>query len=197
MLSGDRIFNALQFLDTVKSILLNNGLLFLSKKSLLSCLLTEAFAVIRRGVTIFYKTKKHVEGVVPRDCQIVASLLFCQDLSAQGGASHGTKRMQQISTGEGKTMILCMVAIFKVLCGEKVDIVTNSSVLATRDATEQKSLYNSFKISVSHCCHEDLLKRREAYKSISLYMGIYWKLSEGYLRNTLLRPRNSNKVTIL
>ena len=36
MLSGDRIFNALQFLDTVKSILLNNGLLFLSKKSLLS-----------------------------------------------------------------------------------------------------------------------------------------------------------------
>ena len=74
-------------------------------------LLTETFAVIRRGVTIFYKTKKHVEGVVPRDCQMVASLLFCQDLSAQGGASHGTKLMQQISTGEGKTMILCMVAI--------------------------------------------------------------------------------------
>ena len=135
-------------------------------------LLTEAFAVIRRGITLFYESEKHMKRVVPRDTQMVASLLFCQDLSAQGGALQGTKLMQQISTGEGKTMILCMVAIYKALCGEKVDIVTSSSVLATRDATNQKPLYELFQVSVSHCCHEDLKKRQDVYNSDVIYGDI-------------------------
>ena len=125
----------------------------------------EAFAVIRRGITIFYDTEKSKKNIIPRDTQMVASLLFLENLSAQGGASQGTRLMQQISTGEGKTMIICMTAIFKALLGEKVDIVTSSSVLATRDATEQKALYGLFDVSVSHCCHEELTKRCQAYEA--------------------------------
>ena len=135
-------------------------------------LLTEAFAVIQKGINLFYQSVKKIEGAVPRDTQLVASLLFCQDLSAQHGASHGTRLMQQISTGEGKTLILCMVAIYKALLGEKVDIVTSSSVLATRDATNQKPLFDLFKISVAHCCHEDIKKRHQAYEADVIYGDI-------------------------
>ena len=135
-------------------------------------LFEEAFAVIRRGVTLFYETEKHQKGVIPRDTQMVASLLFFQNLSMQHGASQGTRLMQQISTGEGKTLIICMTAIFKALLGEKVDIVTSSSVLATRDAADQKGLYGLFDISVSHCCHEELTKRRQAYESDVIYGDI-------------------------
>ena len=135
-------------------------------------LFAEAFAVIRRGITIFYDTEKGKKRIIPRDNQMVASLLFLQNLSMQGGASQGTRLMQQISTGEGKTMIICMTAIFKALQGEKADIVTSSSVLATRDAAEQKGLYDLFDISVSHCCHEELSKRREAYECDVVYGDI-------------------------
>ena len=142
-----------------------------SRKSLQNSHLIEAFAVMRRGVTLFYETEKNEKGVAPRDTQMVASLLFFQNLSAQGGV-HITKLLQQISTGEGKTMILCMVAIYKVLIGEKVDIVTSSSVLATRDATDLKPLYALFNISVSHCCHEELSKRHKAYEADIVYGDI-------------------------
>jgi preprotein translocase subunit SecA len=135
-------------------------------------LVVEAFAVIRRGITVFYDTKKDEKGIIPRDCQMVASLLFLQNLSVQEGASQGTRLMQQISTGEGKTMIICMTAIYKALLGEKVDIVTSSSVLATRDATEQKDLYDLFNITVSHCCHEDRTKCCQAYECDVVYGDI-------------------------
>ena len=134
-------------------------------------LLIEAFAVIRRGITVFYETEKNAQGVVPRDTQMVATLMFFQQLSAQGSAQ-GTKLMQQISTGEGKTMILCMVAIYKALLGEKVDIVTSSSVLATRDAVRQRPLYDLFNVTVSHCCHEEISKRRKAYEADVIYGDI-------------------------
>ena len=130
--------------------------------------LIEAFAVIRRGITLFYEIEKSSKEVVPRDTQMVATLLFFQNLSAQGGA-HETKLLQQIATGEGKTMILCMAAVYKVLLGEKVDIVTSSSVLATRDAVDQKPFYDIFNVTVSHCCHEELSKRRKAYEADVIY----------------------------
>lgn len=135
-------------------------------------LVMEVFAVIRRGITIYYETKKGEKGITPRDCQMVASLLFLQNLSIQEGASQGTRLMQQISTGEGKTMIICMTAIYKALLGEKVDIVTSSSVLATRDATDQKYLYDLFKVTVSHCCHEDHTKCCQAYECDVVYGDI-------------------------
>lgn len=142
-----------------------------SKSSFQNSYLIEAFAVIRRGITLFYETEKTAKGVSPRDSQMVASLLFFQNLSAQGGAQ-GTKLLQQISTGEGKTMILSMVAIYKVLLGENVDIVTSSSVLATRDAANQKPLYDLFNVTVSHCCHDELSKRCKAYDADVIYGDI-------------------------
>ena len=144
-------------------------------KSLKTLYMMEAFAVIRTGITLFYNNGERImdasKKVLPRDTQMVACLLFFQDLSSQG-AAQGTKLLQQISTGEGKTMILCMAAIYKALLGEKVDIVTSSSVLATRDADKQQPLYDFFDVTVSHCCHEELTKRKSAYGKDVIYGDI-------------------------
>lgn len=129
--------------------------------------LVKVFIKLRKGISIYYEKYKHTPNIVPRDNQMIAALLFCQKLS-----DNGTKLMQQIATGEGKTLIICMVAIYKALFGEKIDIVTSSSVLATRDATDLKPLYDMFRIKVAHCCHEDLTKRRQAYDADVIYGDI-------------------------
>jgi preprotein translocase subunit SecA len=43
-------------------------------------------------------------------------------------------KLGNISTGEGKTLIVSMLAVIMCLCGKKVDIVTSSKVLAIRDS---------------------------------------------------------------
>ena len=42
--------------------------------------------------------------------------------------------LTQVATGEGKTLIITTLCIIKCLCGEKLDVITSSSVLAKRDA---------------------------------------------------------------
>ena len=42
----------------------------------------------------------------------------------------------QISTGEGKSFIIAMLAIIKSLQGYTVDIITSSKILAIRDSKE-------------------------------------------------------------
>jgi preprotein translocase subunit SecA len=43
----------------------------------------------------------------------------------------------QIATGEGKSTIVAILAAIKALQGEKVDVITSSEVLASRDAEEK------------------------------------------------------------
>jgi preprotein translocase subunit SecA len=45
-------------------------------------------------------------------------------------------KLGNISTGEGKTLIVSMLAVIMCLCGKKVDIVTSSKILAIRDSRE-------------------------------------------------------------
>jgi preprotein translocase subunit SecA len=77
----------------------------------------------------------------PRDIQII-TLLTMIKLGSDFGV------LGQVNTGEGKSLIIAMLAIYKVLNGEKVDIITSSSVLALRDKEEKQSLYSMFGITI-------------------------------------------------
>ena len=79
--------------------------------------------------------------------------------------------LAQVSTGEGKTIIVVAIAIIKALLGEKVDIITSSSVLAKRDADQNKDIYVLFGIGVSHNCSEVIEERKEAYSSNQIIYG--------------------------
>ncbi|EAL40280.3 AGAP008714-PA, partial [Anopheles gambiae str. PEST] len=89
--------------------------------------------------------------------------------------------LAQVSTGEGKTIIVVAITIIKVLLGEKVDIITSSSVLAKRDADENKDIYALFGFSASHNCSEVIEERKEAYSSNQIIYGDLGNFQRDYL----------------
>uniref|UniRef100_A0A182X6A2 Uncharacterized protein n=1 Tax=Anopheles quadriannulatus TaxID=34691 RepID=A0A182X6A2_ANOQN len=89
--------------------------------------------------------------------------------------------LAQVSTGEGKTIIVVAITIIKVLLGEKVDIITSSSVLAKRDADENKDIYELFGLSASHNCSEVIEERKEAYSSNQIIYGDLGNFQRDYL----------------
>lgn len=97
--------------------------------------LPEMIAVLIRGVELFAQYK-------PRTVQLLSLLTLLQ--------TNNKGRLAQIATGEGKSLIVAMLAMIKILQGEKVDIVTSSPILAERDAKDYQALYDIFNISVSH-----------------------------------------------
>ena len=83
-------------------------------------------------------------GFEPRDIQIISLLFFLLKNKDKG-------LIEQIFTGEGKTIIIAFLATIKALEGKKVDILTSSCVLAERDAKEMKDFYKLFGLSVDYC----------------------------------------------
>jgi surface antigen len=71
----------------------------------------------------------------------------------------------KINTGEGKSTIIQFFAAYKVLCGNKVDIVSSSPVLAERDArdTNKKLFYDQLNITVGAVTDEDAYSRDIVY----------------------------------
>ncbi|XP_058125006.1 uncharacterized protein LOC131285441 [Anopheles ziemanni] len=127
--------------------------------------LQEMLAVIDRAVVL-------KRGFNLRDTQKLAVLtLLANDRSI----------LAQVSTGEGKSLIVVAAAIMKALFGEKVDIVTSSSVLAKRDAENHNDIYSLFGITVSHNCSEDTEKRREAYVLCQVLYGDLGSFQRDYL----------------
>jgi preprotein translocase subunit SecA len=111
-----------------------------------------------------------------RDAQLLAVLIFFSSSSEDGPQLR--RRMAQISTSEGKTLITALLVVYHVLDnwsnGRRfVDIITSSSVLAEANATEMKWFFDMFGIVVTNnCdaeCSEDENKRRLRYNSDVIY----------------------------
>ncbi|CAF1560932.1 unnamed protein product, partial [Rotaria sp. Silwood1] len=100
-------------------------------------------AVIIQAVYIFKQVR-------PRDIQILSLLLFIENERKKQG------RLAQIRTGEGKSIIVAMLAVYLSLESSKkyVDIITTSEILAQRDAQEFASFYQMFNLTVGHNCHD-------------------------------------------
>ncbi|EFN83174.1 Protein translocase subunit secA [Harpegnathos saltator] len=108
-----------------------------------------------------------------RDTQKLAILaLFTNECST----------LVQVSTGEGKSLIIVALSILKALCGQKIDIITSSSVLAKRDSNMNSDIYDLFSVSVSHNCDDDIENRKEVYSWKNI---VYGELS-GFQRDYLL-----------
>ena len=77
--------------------------------------------------------------------------------------------LEQVSTGEGKTIIIVAFCMIKNLIDHSVDVITSSLVLAERDASANQEYFELFGVSVSLNCSEDIQKRAEAYKKDIVY----------------------------
>jgi preprotein translocase subunit SecA len=101
--------------------------------------LTEALAIIKRAIVL--DSNNIGENHELRPVQLLSVLIM---LKAKNG------RLAQIATGEGKATIISVLAAIKALQGNKVDIITNSLILAKRDAKEKETFFNMFNIKVAH-----------------------------------------------
>ena len=109
-----------------------------------------AIVVVSRAIYLFTynKSKEKCIGFYPRDTQLLALWLFLNpDLNKMNIGC-----LAQISTGEGKSIIVAALAAIKALSYHRVDIITSSSVLAIRDAAEFKALFDMFDLQVSNNC---------------------------------------------
>ncbi|EFN77119.1 Protein translocase subunit secA [Harpegnathos saltator] len=89
--------------------------------------------------------------------------------------------LMQISTGEGKSLIIAALSILKALCGQKVDIITSSSILAKRDSKINSDIYDLFSVSVSHNCDDDVENRKEVYSCKNVVYGQLSNFQRDYL----------------
>lgn len=92
-------------------------------------------------ITVLLRATQLYAGYLPRDVQIASLLLLLK--------KPDKRRLAQIATGEGKSLIVAMLAVMKSLQGEVVDIVTSSPVLAARDAEEMHGFYSIFDLTVA------------------------------------------------
>jgi len=86
--------------------------------------------------------------IKPRNIQIISLLLFILKEKNEG-------IIEQISTGEGKSLIITFLATIKAFLGNKVDILTSSPILAERDAKKMKDFFDVFGITVNYCGGEN------------------------------------------
>jgi preprotein translocase subunit SecA len=98
--------------------------------------LPEALAVLNRANSLITGWKSL------RDAQILSVLgIFHTKVN------HGA--FFEILTGEGKTVIVSLMAVLKILIGEKyIDVITSNSVLAEEGMNDRRSFYAIFDVSV-------------------------------------------------
>ena len=96
----------------------------------------EKIAVISRAVEIIHKK-------TPRKTQILSLIcLLNKDPQRKG-------RLEQINTGEGKSMIVAMFAAIKALEGLKVDVSTTSIELSIPEVFRQRPFFQILDLTVS------------------------------------------------
>ncbi len=105
----------------------------------------ESIAVIIEAVRRTYK-------MMPYDTQILSLLALVNSPNTGGGIKN---RIAQIKTGEGKSIIIAMLAALMALDGSFVDIVTSSSYLAMRDCVKYAPFFAALGLSVSHISYNN------------------------------------------
>ncbi|KAG5679169.1 hypothetical protein PVAND_008759 [Polypedilum vanderplanki] len=132
----------------------------------------EAIAVLSRANTLV-KGWKNL-----RNPQLLTVLLYFQMKE-----NHGV--LYQVLTGEGKTTIVSLLAVIKILMGEKfIDVITSNSVLAQEGMNDRESFYAIFNISVgcNNFVRDYVRDMKECYKADVVY-GTMGNFQGDYLRH--------------
>lgn len=97
-----------------------------------------------------------------------------------------TGQLIQVGTGEGKSCIVAMFAAFRAMRGDKVDIVSSSSVLAERDLNDWLTFYKALKISVSCNTNKQVTDLKKCYECQVVY-GTAEQFAADWLRHKFHR----------
>jgi len=98
----------------------------------------------------------------PRDSQLLSVIL-----SLQIGIYKGA--LLEIGTGQGKSVIVLILALLRAISGKSVDVVTSSRVLAKRDAEKTNLIFSIFGFDVDHNGHDETELRVASYQKTIVY----------------------------
>ena len=110
---------------------------------------SKAIAVINRAIVLHRKEKSDSRNKIfdrITDAQIISCLIALESNSL---ANNGKGKLLQLATGEGKSVIVCILAIINALKDTNVNVITSSPVLAERDAKSNEKLYKMFGLTCS------------------------------------------------
>ncbi|KAK0174293.1 hypothetical protein PV327_011004, partial [Microctonus hyperodae] len=119
--------------DHIKKWINNFKLRLLNKETVLN---HELLGVIKRTVELTTNIKL-------RDVQFLTAIQLLKCVKGKG-------RLAQVNTGEGKTIIIAVIAAYHALMGKKVDIITSSSLLAIPQSKQYEKFYSTLGLSVTH-----------------------------------------------
>lgn len=126
------------FMQTVNSLVLSNPSItnLFNDEFSYHISLHERIAVIKRAMELTAKIKL-------RDVQMLSIILLLKCQKDKG-------RLAQINTGEGKTIIIAIIAAYRALEGHQVDIITSSKLLAIPQSEQLEEFYSTLCLVVSH-----------------------------------------------
>ncbi|XP_046457674.1 uncharacterized protein LOC124204625 [Daphnia pulex] len=159
---------------------------------------SESSFLLAEYLHVYDSVVELVMGFTLRDTQRVAIMFLLKEFQTENNI------LVQVSTGEGKSLIVAGVAIFCALSGQKVDVVTSNDVLALRDSTLSKDdgglreLYEFFKVGVANNCSQSQDDRVKAYNADVVY-GELANFQRDYLLHTFygLNIRGDRKLDFI
>jgi len=133
--------------------------------------LIDIFAAVREA-------SKRTIGLRHYDCQLIGGLVL------NGG------NITEMKTGEGKTLVATLPAVFNALSGKKVYVVTVNDYLAERDANWMKPVYEYFGLTVGALTSaQDFKDKQATYESNIIYCTSS-ELGFDYLRDNMVLFKN-------
>ena len=105
-----------------------------------------------------------------RPVQVFAVAISVHSESSRSAA----KKLLQVNTGEGKTLVSQCVALFQVLSGRRVDIVTSTELLAKDNFEEASDFFEGSGVSVARIDSDlqtrgSLAQKRKCYSADIVY----------------------------
>ena len=154
----------------------------------LDAILCDAFAVLKNGCRRLCGTTVEVRGhelkweMIPFDVQLI------------GGMGLHNRKIAEMATGEGKTLVATLPVYLNALSGRGVHVVTVNDYLAARDAEWMGHVYKFLGLTVG-CIQRDQRPdvRREQYQCDITY-GTNSEYGFDYLRDNGMATRKEDQV---
>lgn len=150
-------------------------------------LLPEAFALVKFACSKLVGSAWEVRGnpiiwnMIPYDVQLIGGVVL-----------HGRK-IAEMKTGEGKTLVCTLPVYLNALTGKGVHVVTVNEYLAQRDAEWMGGLYRFLGLSVGVIKHGQSPTEKKAAYETDITYGTNNEFGFDYLRDNMVR-RIESKV---
>ncbi|MCS6771580.1 MAG: preprotein translocase subunit SecA [Kiritimatiellae bacterium] len=160
----------------------------LAKGETLDDLLVEAYAVVKNACRRLCGTTVHVCGhaivwdMVPFDVQIIGAIALHQ------------RKIAEMATGEGKTLVATMPAYLNALTGRGVHVVTVNDYLARRDAEWMGHVYKFLGLTVGCIQNQMDPATRRAMYACDITYGTNSEFGFDYLRDMGMAYRPEDMV---